>query len=668
MPLGVRAVGVAALILVQLASAAAKPAVAVPDAGDGKASTAAERPLKGREGASEPSIFEQALGSAAPTPSQLAQAARERAALAGQRRASADAPLSWELFLMTILAVYALNYLHGYSSNRQLAGVWGLMVEEALGEAQFSCIGGGRSRCDKSGGGVAAARGAASSSSRAPAGAAAGRDGGGAVPKERGDAPNSPPPATSPSPPEGPSPEASSPPSPPTLTSTPVSPTADDGGARLEAGPDSGGADEAPRAAGPPDAHEPPAASPDSSDSSSSSSSDSSSPSPLAAKPAAAPRPAASPTLEKLAGWTVSSGRACWRVLVGADAADDSQIVMTPTTPHTFTLHASGRDGVEWLQATLQLVARQVCALGSDTRRPQNAPASPRAPPSAHAWPGFSPPLNLRPVPTGPRAPTDGRHSRVTSPFPHPPPQDVFYLAASMLLPVPDRLVIDVGLAADDDDNFCFAVLDGRRADKHYARDMHDLRALTSRVAPSELRGMPDHLRVYAELKEIAPLVLTREVLTTLHLHSSWFELLHVTDSRHPRWGLPPCARANRTLRLVVRLPPSACTEDGSVLARAAVRLALQLADRLSRIRLSAPLRERVKEGRARAELARIRQEGVSAARRHEIALQRKAERLAATRERGAAPLSREAQRKREEKEARREAKARVPRSRILKL
>ena len=166
---------------------------------------------------------------------------------------------------------------------------------------------------------------------------------------------------------------------------------------------------------------------------------------------------------------------------------------------------------------------------------------------------------------------------------------------------------------------------------------------------------------VLAELKELPALLLTKEVQAALALCGAYFEQVHISDTIHGAWNVPQ--GATRIVRLVFRLPKESATPQPQrvdVLADF-LRLALHLTDRVARAKLGPALRERLKEGRAREEAIRQRQ---GHQRRQELAQQRKAEKLAALKDR--APLAnREAQRKREEKEARQLAKARGPKARV---
>ena len=287
---------------------------------------------------------------------------------------------------------------------------------------------------------------------------------------------------------------------------------------------------------------------------------------------------------------------------VGDDA--DGSGLLSKHSPTTYTLYATGRDHCEWVQATLQLQARQ----------------------------------------------------------------DLYQLIGSLFAPVPDRLVLDVGFAEEEaPDAYVLALLD-RRADKGYAAD---LKARAVRIHPGDVKGigLPEGTRVLAELKELPALLLTKEVQAALAHSAAHFESLHITDTLHAEWMVP--GGAARFARLVFRLPNEssqrtvgAARESALLIATDLLRLTLLVADRVAKMRLPPPVRERMKEVRAREESLRYR---AGHAKRQELAQQRRSEKLAELKNR--APLaSREAQKKREEKEARQAAKARGPKARILKM
>ena len=286
------------------------------------------------------------------------------------------------------------------------------------------------------------------------------------------------------------------------------------------------------------------------------------------------------------------------------DEADGSG-PLSKHSPTTYTIYATGRDHCEWMQATLQLQARQ----------------------------------------------------------------DLYQLiGSSIFAPEPDRLVLDVGFAEEEaPDAYVLALLD-RRADKSYAAD---LKARAVRIHYSDLKGigLPDGTRVLAELKELPALLLTKDVQAALVHNATRFESLHITDMPDAEWMVP--GGAARFARFVFRLPNEssqrtvgAARESALLIATELLRLALLVTDRVAKMRLPPTVRERMKEVRAREESLRYR---AGHAKRQELAQQRKSEKLAELKNR--APLaSREAQKKREEKEARQAAKARGPKARILKM
>jgi hypothetical protein len=275
---------------------------------------------------------------------------------------------------------------------------------------------------------------------------------------------------------------------------------------------------------------------------------------------------------------------------------------LTKLSPAEYCIYASGRDNCEWMQATLQLRARQ----------------------------------------------------------------DLYQILASLIAPVPDRLIVDVGLCEPDmADPYVLALLD-RRVERKYIEEHAELRDRTVPASTADIKGLAESVHALAEVKELPGLLLNKELQASLALCAGSFEALHVTDTLPADWNLP--MGATRVIRFIFRLPKDV-GGDGAGAAVAGgtklmvmtdlLRVVLLSADRLARTRLPQAIKEKIKEAREREA---SRREGH--AKRQELGQQKRAERLAALKER--APLAdREAQRKREEKDARKAAKAKGPKAKM---
>jgi hypothetical protein len=238
--------------------------------------------------------------------------------------------------------------------------------------------------------------------------------------------------------------------------------------------------------------------------------------------------------------------------------------------------------------------------------------------------------------------------------------QDLYMVLMGLVSPKPDKLVLDLCIPEGEGDAFVLAVFD-RTIDGSHVQDLQDLKTLASPCALSEL-ALPDSVRALCEQREIAAQLLGGEVAQLLAAHPAAFEQLHYTDYVPRAWGLP--SETKRALHLVFRLPAGGAAAAAEA-TKPLLRLALLLADRIGRLRLTPALKEKVKKGRASLEALKFK-EGYKE--REEAAQQRKAERLAKQREEKKPLASREAQRKREEKEARQAAKKKGPGMKVKKV
>lgn len=235
--------------------------------------------------------------------------------------------------------------------------------------------------------------------------------------------------------------------------------------------------------------------------------------------------------------------------------------------------------------------------------------------------------------------------------------QDLYQVLQGILVPRPDKLTLDIAIAEDEVDAYVLAVLD-KRLDKAHVQELQDLKTLTSQCSVGDA-GLPASVRVLCEQREIAAELLGGEVGATLAAHAELFEQIHFSDFVPAAWGLP--SNTKRALHVVFRLPSGGGAAAAVEATRPMLRVALLLLDRIGRLRLSQQIKEKLKKGRATAEALKFK-EGYKE--RQEAAQQRKAERLAA--QKNKEPLAnREAQRKREEKEARQAAKKSGPRMKM---
>tara|TARA_B110001452_G_scaffold159703_1_gene132881 strand:+ start:4179 stop:5498 length:1320 start_codon:yes stop_codon:yes gene_type:complete len=234
--------------------------------------------------------------------------------------------------------------------------------------------------------------------------------------------------------------------------------------------------------------------------------------------------------------------------------------------------------------------------------------------------------------------------------------QDLYKVLQGVLAPRPDKLTLDIAIAEDEVDAYVLAVLD-KRLDKAHVQELHDLKTLTSQCSVGDA-GLPASVRVLCEQREIATELLGGEVGATLAAHAELFEQIHLSDFVPAAWGLP--SGTKRALHIVFRLPSGGGAAAVEA-TRPMLRAALLLLDKIGRLRLSQPLKDKLKKGRSTVEALKFKDGHKE---RQEAAQQRKAEKLAEKKNKE--PLAnREAQRKREEKEARQAAKKKGPRMKM---
>eukprot|EP00742_Colponemidia_sp_Colp-10_P006061 GILJ01006486.1.p1 GENE.GILJ01006486.1~~GILJ01006486.1.p1 ORF type:complete len:374 (+),score=79.98 GILJ01006486.1:59-1180(+) len=219
-------------------------------------------------------------------------------------------------------------------------------------------------------------------------------------------------------------------------------------------------------------------------------------------------------------------------------------------------------------------------------------------------------------------------------------------LLFDMIWPSPDTCVIDIALDAMDP--ICLAVAKKKNA-KNLHQNSPDLKIYTRQ---RNFAALPPNFVVFAESNEALESVLVAPIVSTLKEFEKYFVSLHITDE-HPY--LPQ----KRNLHLEFTLPPLSKLDDVSQLTR----MALYLTDLVANVKLSATTK-----AAADRERLKVAEENMKAKQAERVEkLQQKKIDEKRKRDEETANLSKEAQRKREEREYRESLKKKGPKVKMIR-